>query len=470
MRKHKISFLISKEDDINSILFLSFFSGWMLSFPFLGSVLYGLYDKNFFALDNLCLIIIISIFLGHIVAGYISNSIEKAKRISIIINYIAIVGSMVFFFPYSRLWDFTIILLAFLGGIYISNWAFYCRVHTTNLNRMKAIAMVLIFSNIIMLIINIISINISPLLALLLTILSLVASLIILKRTEVESKKNENVDNPIIMDNIKSFVLLYIFITMITINSGLMYSVISPAYSHHKILSSVYWTLPYILGIYFLVRSSKKVNKAYILYLAISLIGLSFLLFLVLDRSAMSYIIINTLMMGAFGVCDLFWWSIIGQLLDYSKNPAKLLGLGLSANVLGILIGDILGSKILSISQGISASILAVIVVFIILMILPFLNKYLSIIIDDHIFLFKLYREVSDEKECISNYPNLTDRENEIVELLFTGRTYKMIAEELYLSENTIKTHIKNIYSKYNVQSKVELIKKLQKNLITQKR
>jgi DNA-binding NarL/FixJ family response regulator len=33
-----------------------------------------------------------------------------------------------------------------------------------------------------------------------------------------------------------------------------------------------------------------------------------------------------------------------------------------------------------------------------------------------------------------------------------------MIAGELYLSENTVKTHIKNIYSKLNINSKVELI------------
>lgn len=53
----------------------------------------------------------------------------------------------------------------------------------------------------------------------------------------------------------------------------------------------------------------------------------------------------------------------------------------------------------------------------------------------------------------------LTDREKEIMVLLLKGRTYRMIAEELYLSENTIKTHIKNIYSKFNIQSKSELIK-----------
>lgn len=53
----------------------------------------------------------------------------------------------------------------------------------------------------------------------------------------------------------------------------------------------------------------------------------------------------------------------------------------------------------------------------------------------------------------------LTEREKEIMVLLLKGRTYKMIADELFLSENTVKTHIKNIYSKFNIQSKSELIK-----------
>lgn len=248
-----------------------------------------------------------------------------------------------------------------------------------------------------------------------------------------------------------------------------MYTIISPAFSHHELLSSFYWAIPYIFTIYILMKSSNKVNRGYILYMAIVLIGLSFLMFLIVDRSWISYIIVNTLMMSGFGVCDLFWWSIIGELLDYVKNPAKLFGIGLSANILGIFIGYILGVKFLNISNEINSSILALSIVLIILMILPFLNKYLSTIIEDHIFLFNLYnREEKRNKvidKTINKYPSLTDRENEIVNLLCTGRTYKMIAEELYLSENTIKTHIKKIYSKYNVQSKSQLIKMLQEEL-----
>lgn len=212
-----------------------------------------------------------------------------------------------------------------------------------------------------------------------------------------------------------------------------------------------------------MIRSKNKVNKAYTLYLAILLIGLSFLLFIILDRSWLSYILVNTLMMSGFGVCDLFWWSIIGELLDYVKNPAKIFGRGLSANLLGIFIGSAIGTKFISIYEGINSSLLVLTLVFVILIILPFLNKSLSLIIKDHIFLFNLYskeeKKPVDLNSTLIKDPILTDRENEIVNLLCTGRTYKMIAEELYLSENTIKTHIKSIYSKYEVQNKTQLIK-----------
>ncbi|MDO5024323.1 helix-turn-helix transcriptional regulator [Slackia piriformis] len=52
----------------------------------------------------------------------------------------------------------------------------------------------------------------------------------------------------------------------------------------------------------------------------------------------------------------------------------------------------------------------------------------------------------------------LTARESEIMELLAYGRDVPFIAEELTLSKNTVRTHVKNIFFKMNVHSKQELI------------
>lgn len=55
---------------------------------------------------------------------------------------------------------------------------------------------------------------------------------------------------------------------------------------------------------------------------------------------------------------------------------------------------------------------------------------------------------------------DLTDRENEVLNLLSKGKSYASIAEELFLSINTIKTHVRNIYEKLQVSSKEELMHK----------
>lgn len=56
------------------------------------------------------------------------------------------------------------------------------------------------------------------------------------------------------------------------------------------------------------------------------------------------------------------------------------------------------------------------------------------------------------------SYNELSQRENEVLDLLSKGKSYASIADELCLSINTIKTHVKNIYEKLQVSSKEELI------------
>ena len=55
----------------------------------------------------------------------------------------------------------------------------------------------------------------------------------------------------------------------------------------------------------------------------------------------------------------------------------------------------------------------------------------------------------------------LTEKEKKIAHLILLGKQYKVIAQECNISINTLKTHVKNIFSKYGVQSKMELNHKL---------
>jgi DNA-binding CsgD family transcriptional regulator len=56
----------------------------------------------------------------------------------------------------------------------------------------------------------------------------------------------------------------------------------------------------------------------------------------------------------------------------------------------------------------------------------------------------------------------ISAREREIILLMSKGLSNKDIAGELFISENTVKTHIRNIFRKMSVKSRFELIMKLQ--------
>ncbi|MER2490493.1 helix-turn-helix domain-containing protein [Catenovulum sediminis] len=56
---------------------------------------------------------------------------------------------------------------------------------------------------------------------------------------------------------------------------------------------------------------------------------------------------------------------------------------------------------------------------------------------------------------------NLSKRETEVVELILLGLTNKAIAEQLYVSERTVKFHCSNVYEKMRVSNRLELILEL---------
>jgi DNA-binding NarL/FixJ family response regulator len=55
----------------------------------------------------------------------------------------------------------------------------------------------------------------------------------------------------------------------------------------------------------------------------------------------------------------------------------------------------------------------------------------------------------------------LTTREKEIAAFIMEGKKYKEIATMLFISENTVRKHVENIYEKLSVKNKIELINKI---------
>lgn len=60
----------------------------------------------------------------------------------------------------------------------------------------------------------------------------------------------------------------------------------------------------------------------------------------------------------------------------------------------------------------------------------------------------------------IKGFDELTEREKEILELLSQGLLYKEIADQKFISIDTVKKHVGNIYRKLHVNNKVEAVNK----------
>lgn len=69
----------------------------------------------------------------------------------------------------------------------------------------------------------------------------------------------------------------------------------------------------------------------------------------------------------------------------------------------------------------------------------------------------RMFSEIHNHSN--DNY-NLSDREKQVLQLLVNGYSYKMIAGEMFIAIDTVRSHIKKIYEKLHVNSKSEAVAK----------
>lgn len=322
------------QNKLSSFIFILLF-GWLLSFPFEGKVLAALTQPTEFG-GNLLLLSIAAIGLGLLTSGFLSKVQGPAKISLALILLVCFLGSLVFYLPPSQLWPLALGVISALAGIFMGWWGFFYKKHSPPQERYKLAAEVLIYSALLMLLSDLITEFISPRFGLGFSASYLIVALLLLPKLEVNLeqqslKQEKRIGGPLLV--------LCLFILIIAINVGFMYGVVTPAFAKLRPLANIYWALPYMAAILLLKRLAAKKNMAYLFYLALITSGISFLLFMFLNSSLASFLIIDTLMLAAFGISKLFWWSILGSFLEYTTNPAKVMGLGLSVNVLGILLG-----------------------------------------------------------------------------------------------------------------------------------
>ena len=70
-----------------------------------------------------------------------------------------------------------------------------------------------------------------------------------------------------------------------------------------------------------------------------------------------------------------------------------------------------------------------------------------------------LSKATVEEKKTDEHPTEISEREMEILKLQVNGLEYKAIAEQLFISPNTVRKHIDNIYQKLHINSKAQAIR-----------
>jgi DNA-binding CsgD family transcriptional regulator/MFS family permease len=448
----------------------SFLFAYILSFQFEGQVLYSLLNMREIDTSGYIMAAIIAHFAGLSTCGFFVKSQTAAKNMIMGGMILCLVATIPFFFTPSTLWMVSLIIGGVANGCAVAAWGYFLRAFTPKNERIKSCADVLIFSNIIMIVVNVVAMNRSPLVGLVLSMLCLVIGATFIWMLLAEPIYEQKILKNNVRGGIRNpMILLCIFVFIITINSGLMYQVINPAFEHLTGFVSWYWAVPYIVALIIMRNLPSKVKRSIILYLGMAMIMGAFISFMILGRNTFDYFFVDTLMLGACGIFDLFWWSILGEMLDYTDNQAMLFGIGLSSNVLGVLCGGFIGVFVTSIGLvSAEVTVIALTIVCITLVMLPPLNNQLILLLKNHAYL-AVYGNMSQSQQTdiirhIKTLDPLTVREQEVLQLILSGKSNKEIAQLLFISESTVKTHVRNIFSKYDVGSRAELISTLLKN------
>ncbi len=82
----------------------------------------------------------------------------------------------------------------------------------------------------------------------------------------------------------------------------------------------------------------------------------------------------------------------------------------------------------------------------------------------DRTIMGETIRQLVNEKQMLYDYPKahvtnaLTDREKQVVDLICKGMKNKSIADELFITETTVRHHLTSVFNKLEITSRLELV------------
>jgi DNA-binding CsgD family transcriptional regulator len=238
------------------------------------------------------------------------------------------------------------------------------------------------------------------------------------------------------------------FIFAVNVVGGLMYSIVSANWSAPGI-SPVYSVLPYIALVFVAGSIADNAGRRLIAFLGTGILGVGFMLYGI-SGGILLPLIVHTLVIGGFAFMDAFTWVVPADLATERRAPLYYGGI-LGINVLAVLTGMLLGNSFgKTIGETIVLTVsVAGLFLFASLAFIPKLGETLGrapVPVEKPLRIVGLFERAG-----------LTPRETEVAGLVIAGHSTELMQSKLYISADTLKTHLRNIYRKVGVRNRLEL-------------
>ncbi|MFZ7132849.1 MAG: helix-turn-helix domain-containing protein [Eubacteriales bacterium] len=222
------------------------------------------------------------------------------------------------------------------------------------------------------------------------------------------------------------------------------------------ILSSLTYGLIALLGGLYLDKFKKLES---IVLFGIVVLGIFYFISPILK----SLPLLNIGLQVSYALIDLFIWiGIAYASISFDYHPVRCFGFGLGMNIIFVLLGFLINDMM---STGTGSydfySIALLVGMMMLISIFPALSMKNINILRDTV--------KAGSKRVIQVPENLTPREKQVFKLLMTKMNNEEIQDKLYISKNTLKTHIRNVYAKSGVKSRYELVVKYKGSKIEKK-
>lgn len=456
---------IKTESCSYAILTLSLFFGWLLSFPFHGPVL-NIYSESRGLDSGLLAIVFIAFHGGGMLLGgiFIKNSFPW-KTLIHITGTLSLAAGM---FTLAAPLHFTIPVFALAGassGSFILAWSVPFSQKISPASRFRVMASIIVAANMIYLAVKFSLLFSTPLLGQGISIASLItaaatAFFLAPSGSWYPHKISEQTQFPALLLAIISAMVFLLYI-----NGGFMYLVLYLSAPRSITWLPIFRDLVYLSVLVSMALVGRRIDRMLPVYTSASLMILAFASYSLFGTTSAGWLSGEILCQSSMGLLDLFLWTVLGDIAFTYKRAYLVFGWGLAANVAGILAGGMIGEFLVRASETpeLIIAVSAGITVSLTFLLIPFLATRMRKDLLEKISAFRLGGTLEEYSDAISfpaqsvpGFDQLTPRETEIAGFILRGKGNQQIARELFISENTVKVHLKNIFRKLSIAGKNE--------------